>query len=262
MLVKEINLLYHVHHSQHSEDLPFWEELAGQHPGPILELGCGTGRVALCLASQGFQVYGLDRDGDMLTALQANLTPQVRPKVGIFQADMTCFHLEQHFGLILLPCNTYSTLLEGERCSTLACVRRHLRRDGVFAASLPNPSILRSLPRSTEPEVEEVFPHPVDGEPVQVSSNWQRSYKHVSMYWHYDHLLPDGRVERQTLHSRHALLPAQAYLDEMHRQGFTLLETYGDFDRSPYSSESPYLIILASQKTSPFFFWKKGDGQE
>jgi len=246
MSVKEINLLYHAHHCRHSEDLPFWENLARQHPGPVLELGCGTGRVVLYLAGKGFQVYGLDRDGDMLAVLRASLTPQEGPEVRIFQADMASFWLELRFGLVLLPCNTYSTLLEDERRSTLACARHHLRVDGVFATSLPNPNILRSLPRFAEPQVEEVFPHPVDGEPVQVSSSWQRSYKYVSMYWYYDHLLPDGRVKRQTLHSRHTLIPSQAYLDEMRQQGFASLETYGDFDRSPYSSESPYLIILAS----------------
>jgi ubiquinone/menaquinone biosynthesis C-methylase UbiE len=41
--------LYHIHHNAHTEDLPFWLKLAQQQGGPVLELGCGTGRVLIPL---------------------------------------------------------------------------------------------------------------------------------------------------------------------------------------------------------------------
>ena len=49
--------LYHAHHSRHLEDLPFWDWLAMKYPGPILELGCGTGR-SPAVAGQKWAVVG------------------------------------------------------------------------------------------------------------------------------------------------------------------------------------------------------------
>ena len=56
--------LYHAHHSRNLEDLPFWQELARQQGSPILELGCGSGRVLLPLARAGYNVVGLEREPD------------------------------------------------------------------------------------------------------------------------------------------------------------------------------------------------------
>jgi hypothetical protein len=118
----------------------------------------------------------------------------------------------------------------------------------LFAASLPNPAILSSLPRRAEAEIEEVFPHPTDGEPVQVSNTWRRSAHHFTNTWHYDHLLPDGRVERFTAQIRHTLLPAEGYAEEYHQAGLRIQALYGDFDQSPYTLASPHLIILAQAR--------------
>jgi hypothetical protein len=90
-------------------------------------------------------------------------------------------------------------------------VRQHLAPGGIFAASLPNPLRLASLPARGPAEVEETFPHPRTGNPVQVSSAWQRRKDAFTLTWHYDHLLPDGQVERQTVETCHSLQPLEAY---------------------------------------------------
>jgi SAM-dependent methyltransferase len=238
--------LYHAHHRLHMADLAFWLDLAGRQPGPILELGCGTGRVLIPLAQSGRTVVGLDHDLGMLALLQANLPPALQPAVRVFLADFTRFRLACSFGLILMPCNTYSTLSPDGRQSMLLCVRQHLSQGGAFAASLPNPDWLRSLPARSPAEVEEVFAHPLDGEPVQVSSAWQRSRREFILDWHYDHLKPDGTVERFTVQQKHSLAPVAEYLAELNSAGFDRVQSFGDFDRSPFSTDSPELILLAS----------------
>jgi SAM-dependent methyltransferase len=122
-------LLYHTHHNLHPEDIPFWLELAaessaGIFQSPILELGCGTGRVLVPLAQHGYTVYGLDHDFDMLLFLHQNLPARVASRVHIFQADFAALHLHQRFGLILMPCNTFSTLTSEVRQVTLESVRQ------------------------------------------------------------------------------------------------------------------------------------------
>lgn len=238
-------LLYEAHHALHPEDLAFWTALASQHPGPILELGCGAGRVSLALARAGCQTFGLDLDRQMLALCQRRLASEAGLPLFIFQGDMTAYHLQQAFSAICLPCNTFSTLSPAQRLATLRCTRRHLSPGGVFAASLPNPELLLRLPATAASDLEEFFTHPVDGEPVQVSSAWRRSGECFKVTWHYDHLLPDGRVERLSAVVTHRLERLESYEQDLSHAGFQLVQVYGDFDYSAYSSESPWLILTA-----------------
>jgi SAM-dependent methyltransferase len=236
--------LYHAHHSLHLEDLPFWLELRHEHLGPLLELGCGTGRVLLPLLAAGSQAYGLDNDSEMLRFLQGNLPPQRPSAPLVFQADMAHFHLALLFSLIILPCNTLSTLEPEQRLTTLACVRRHLASDGLFVASLPNPLALKVMPHRGSEEIEEAFILP-SGDPVQVSSAWQRGPQQFTVTWHYDRLLPDGKVQRLTAQVVHSLEPPEAYFTALEQAGLRTAEVYGDFDRSPFALASPNLILVA-----------------
>ena len=235
-------LLYHAHHSLHPEDLPFWLDLAKQQGGPILELGCGTGRVLESLSEAGYDVQGLDYDRSMLLFLRSRL-----PAAQVFQADMGHFRLEKRFALILLPCNTYSTLPAETRRLTLERVSEHLLPGDLFAASLPSLSSLMDLPAHGEPVVEEIFLHPESGNPVQASSSWKRSTRSFSMSWHYDHLLPDGTVERVSMQVRHSLLSAGEYIGEFRAAGLKVRWIYGDFDRSEFTRESLSLILIAGK---------------
>ena len=58
--------LIHAHHNRHLEDLPFWLDLAGETGDPLLELGCGTGRLLVPLGQAGHRVIGVDHDPAML----------------------------------------------------------------------------------------------------------------------------------------------------------------------------------------------------
>ena len=241
--------LYHAHHNQYVEDLPFWLELARQASGLALELGCGTGRVLIPLAQAGYSVTGIDLDLDMLLYLKTRLEVEgasfsIQPL--LLQADLGAFHLGRIFGMVYVPCNTWSTLPADTRRSALACVRQHLHPGGIFAASLPNPVVLAELPSLAETELEEQFPHPVTGNRVQVSSAWRRKAGYFTVTWDYDHLRSDGTVERLSVEAHHELLSPQGYLDEVRGAGFERIAAYGDFDQGPYSKEADYLIFVAS----------------
>ena len=239
--------LYHVHHNLDPQDLNFWLQLASEYNGDILELGCGTGRILIPLAQSGHRIIGLDHDRGMLTLLKEHLR-EVDCSTGfIFQADFAEFRLASKFKLILMPCNTFSTLTTQARRSVLECTLLHLAPAGVFAVSLPNPRLLESLPGRSEIEAEDEFRHPLDGEPVIVSSAWEKRKNQFIVHWYYDHLLPNGEIQRIRVQVKHFLTPVKTYFDEMHTAGFTTLRKYGDYDRSPYSRRSPQLIILASR---------------
>jgi SAM-dependent methyltransferase len=237
--------LYHAHHNRHLEDLPFWRELASQAGDPVLELGCGTGRVLIPLAVAGHRTIGLDHDPSMLKFLRGNLDARTRTPPLVFVADLSKFHLARQFPLILLPCNTFSTLGENQRKACLKCAGRHLKPGGIFAVSIPNPEILLRLPATAEAEIEDEFFHPQTGNPVQVSSSWQRTKQSFILTWIYDHLIPDGTVEHMVVESVHQLTHLETTLGEFQNAGLNVSEIYGDFDRSGYGTESPHLILLA-----------------
>ncbi len=240
--------IYHAHHARQSEDIPFWLAQAAGQPGPILELGTGTGRVLLPLLQAGYSSIGLDHDHSMLFELQANAAKSQLSDLNLIQADMGAFHFGCRFGLIILPCNTLSTLEPALRGQMLQLVRQHLLPGGRFVASAPNPQVFQDLPAHGEPEIEDIFPHPNDGEPVQVSSEWKRTKSHFILTWHYDHLQPDGTTHRYSAVARHHLTPAQIYLDELDSANLSLTALYGDFDRSDFNVDSPHMIMVATPR--------------
>jgi len=240
-------LLYHAHHKTFRADIPFWLDLAHKQGDPILELGCGTGRVLIPLAESGYTLYGLDIDDGMLEFCIQQVTPGIKPFVHLLQADLSTFQFGIIFPLILLPCNTFSTLERSRQKSALGCIYEHLTPGGLFAVSIPNPTLLSQLETTDSTEIELSFDHPITGNPVQVSYGIKRTNQYILLEWFYDHLLPNGHVERINVSTQHWLKPTEEYIQEFSLAGYDIAATYGNFDHSRYKPKSPNLIILAKK---------------
>ncbi|MCX8062195.1 MAG: class I SAM-dependent methyltransferase [Anaerolineales bacterium] len=233
--------LYHAHHANYSEDLPFYLELARRYGGPILELGCGTGRVLHALQNSGYTMIGFDVDLNMLRYLRGRATAKV------FCADMISFGLSPVFRLALLPCNTYSTFAPPQRLALLRSVWRSLQNGGAFVTSFPNPALLQTLPAKVETELEEVFLHPSTQNPVQVFTTWQRREAWFEVQWSYDQLFPNGEVERFVYRQVYALADLDLFVREIESCGFIIRATYGSFDKKPLISHSPSVIMVTEK---------------
>lgn len=118
----------------YAEDLPLWRALAREHGDPVLDLGAGTGRVALDLARRGHRVTALDYDPELISELASRAR---RLEIETVLADAREFELEQRFALCVVPMQTIQ-LLRGaaERGQLLRCARRHLRRGGALAIAI------------------------------------------------------------------------------------------------------------------------------
>jgi SAM-dependent methyltransferase len=135
-----MNALWHdVECAAYTADLELWRALADTTPGPVLDLGCGTGRVALDLAGRGHEVTGIDAESELIAALETRTRERGLSVDGVV-GDARSFALGKTFALVISPMQVVQ-LLGGPdgRGQMLAAVRRHLRPGGLFAAALANP---------------------------------------------------------------------------------------------------------------------------
>src|SRR5215475_3680498 len=117
-----------------TQDVAFYSRAAHQYGDPVLELGCGTGRVTLAIAEAGYRIVGLDISEKMLERAAEKrrvLGRETQERMQLLQGDMTRFELDEKFRLIIIPFRPFQHILEVEdqiRC--LECAKKHLARDG------------------------------------------------------------------------------------------------------------------------------------
>jgi SAM-dependent methyltransferase len=117
-------------------DLETWRELAGSADGAILDLGCGTGRVALDLAGQGHPTQGLDIEPELVAAFNARAEGARLPASAV-AGDAREFDLEDRFAAILAPMQLIQLFdSPSERVSCLRCAARHLQPGGTIAVAI------------------------------------------------------------------------------------------------------------------------------
>jgi ubiquinone/menaquinone biosynthesis C-methylase UbiE len=120
-------------------DVAFWRRLAIQHPGRILELGCGTGRIALPILKAGRSIVGIDRSSAMLAlARRRAKRTTARGRAWFVRADIRDLPLRSGgFDLVLAPYGILQSLTrERDLRATLASVARVLRPGGLFGVDL------------------------------------------------------------------------------------------------------------------------------
>ena len=122
----------------YAADVAIWLNLADAEAGPILDIGSGTGRVALELADAGHEVVALDLDGSLLGAL-AERARERELEIETVQADATEFALGRRFGFVLIAMNTIQMLDPERRSGFWSAVREHLAPGGLVALTLTDP---------------------------------------------------------------------------------------------------------------------------
>ena len=120
----------------YAADLEAWDRLASGSRGPILELGCGTGRVALHLARRGHDVWAIDADADLLAATRERATAEGL-SVRTEQADVRELDLGREFSLAVAAMQFIQMIgAEADRADALRRVAAHLEPGGRLAAAI------------------------------------------------------------------------------------------------------------------------------
>ncbi|HJT38009.1 MAG TPA: class I SAM-dependent methyltransferase [Actinomycetota bacterium] len=130
---------------QQSDDIPFYVKQATSVRGPVVELGVGTGRVAIPIARAGQEVIGVDISGAMLTeAARRAAAHGLAGKITFVEEDMRTFVAEQPVELVIVPFRTFLHLLTvDDQLAALASIRRSLVAGGrlVLNMFVPDPHI-------------------------------------------------------------------------------------------------------------------------
>lgn len=230
-------------------DIEFWKRMAAPVEAPILELGCGTGRVAIPLGRQGSTVFGIDRSASMLARGDQKVRrARLDARVKLIRGDIR--HLpfpDGTFPLVMAPYGILQSLLDERLLSaTLTDVRRVLTRGGIFGlelvADLPaweeysNRTTLRGV-------------RGPNGKPIKlVESVTQDRRRHVTRF---DQTFVEGygrRARRKTFTIAFRTLSVPQIVQRLEKAGLEVASLLGDYQGGPWDLRADVWIILARKR--------------
>lgn len=231
-------------------DLSFYVEQAVTSKGPVLELGCGTGRVALAIAAEGIDVTGVDLSPGMLEIAERKarllgLTQHCELVAG----DMREVRLDQRYAMVIMPFRSFQHMLTpAEQREVLATVRTHLQPGGLLIFDIFAPDLEMLAASDPMPFHIRDVPEPETGSRLVLYG--QNRWDHIGQT-NETRLIVElvdslGEVSRRVYRD---FTIRYTFLYEMHHLlevcGFKVEALYGDFEGNPVSEETSDLVWLA-----------------
>ena len=237
-------------------DVDFYRRLAGETGGPILDVGCGTGRVSVARAADGHEVLGVDLSGAMLRQAEgkrAALPAEVAARLSFQQADLATLDLGRDFPVVITPSRVFQFMLTTDaQRQALAALRSHLRPDGRLVLDLFDPLLELVVPSDEAPTRGGAVTHPTTGNRViwAVTGRYPDPARQLVVEdWTATELDVSGKVlrtdtERLTL--RWSLRSEMRLLFEL--AGLEVVAEYGDFNGGPpaYGREQVWVLRRAA----------------
>lgn len=245
---------YDLLHANLTQDVGFALTLAARNPGPVLELGCGTGRLLLPLARAGHCVTGVDNSAAMLGLARQHLAREperVLRQVSLVAADMTRPALAPaHFSLAIVPYNTLLHLAWAEAVAAAGAIARQLRPGGRLFLDLANPFAVAQTPGDRLLALEQILTVPDSGETVVVlaASQLQEAAQLLNITWVFDASPAGGGPVARTVAevTYHYYYPHQ--IDLILQEGGLQLEAfYGDYGEHAFDESAERMLVLAQK---------------
>jgi SAM-dependent methyltransferase len=238
--------IYDLENNTFEPDGPFLLEIARRTGDPVLELGCGTGRLTIPMAQAGVEIAGLDVVPEMLALAKQKA---VGLSIQWVLADARTFRLARRFRMIFESGSVFQHMLtRSDQEAFLARVREHLDDEGlfVFGTFFPHPEQLGS------DEVEKEWftkAHP-GGWEIRVSGTEQydelSQIKVETAYRRWTDASGEKIVRVAPLALRYTFPQEMESL--LPYNGFSILERYGDNDGSPLTNESRRMIYVCCKR--------------
>lgn len=243
--------LYDLEHDPFDDDLPFYEELASAGHTPVLEIGCGTGRIVRHLGALGYETAGIDRSAAMLARARER-SGELGERVRYHEADIAAEPVAGKFGLVIFALDTFGHLLTlDEQLAALRNVRRAMKSRGwlVLDCSAPDPGTwVREDSLMIHAWTRELSDRTVQKHYARIVDEMNQ-IQHLRLW--YEWWGGDGAVHRVSTELRlRYFYPAELRL-LLEREGFALEHWYGDFDLSPLTEESSRVLAVARLSGRP-----------
>ena len=237
----------------HIGDVGLWLDLANQTGGPVLELACGAARALLPLAQAGHECVGVDLSPHMLAVARRRLAQEpeeVRGRMSLVEGNMKSFELGREFGLIFITARSLQALLtrDDQRACLQRCAR-HLRPDGLLGIDVFNPRLDRLVQPGGVDEEPEEYDAP-DGSRVRETGHTDYDLATQTLIWksRAECTSPDGKmVVREYDCPLHYFFRFEVEW-MLEACGFEVEALYGDFARSPFTTESPEIVCVARRR--------------
>jgi SAM-dependent methyltransferase len=238
------------------DDVRFYEELAKEHSqgkrkaprGAVLELGVGTGRVALGIARAGIALDGVDLMPEMLAALEKRLLREpadVRARVSLRTGDLRTVNLKRRYPLVIAPFNVLMHMYDRQDWErALKNVRRHLAPGGRFAFDVLLPELFFLSRPSHRKYSGGMVTLPEDGKRYRFLERYDYDAWAQVQTVYMEFVDGRGRVKRATPLSQRQLFP-QELEALLHYNGFKIEQFWGDFRRKPLDNDSESQVIVA-----------------
>ena len=227
--------------------IAFYCDLARRVGGPVLEIACGSGLVAIPIAAQGLDVTGVDLARPMLEHARQKAEAQGL-RIRLVEADARSLDLGRRFRFILLTGNAFQAFLRREdQEALLTSVKRHLLPGGSFAFETRNPSG-HDLTDQPDEEFDQSYIS-VQGYQVSVSST--QTYDPIAqvIYWTSYRRWNDGQRDHQKeTHIACRFTHPQELEALLHYNGFQIVQQYGNWNKEPLSASSPSIYSICKAR--------------
>lgn len=240
---------YDLDYASFDADLAMIQHFAARSGSPILELGCGTGRLLVPLAQQGYRITGVDASKAMLDRAHQKLrAADLKERVTLVEQDLRNLELEDRFRLTFAAVNTFLHLeTRADQEEVLARIHRHLVPGGLVLLDLFNPDPGRLLDARGQVVLEKVLDDPQTGHRLMKfysdRSDLEEQRVHVTIF--VDEVDGEGRVQR-TLFPFSLRYLYRSELELLLRQaGFEVEALYGSYELDEFDGDSDKLIAVA-----------------
>lgn len=229
--------------NQDKYDLDFYLWAAREFGDPILDLGCGTGRVSLNLAKFGFDVTGLDLSPQLLLEAQSKALKNGL-KVKFVCGNMSEFSLSKKFPLIITTGFAIAHLYSPDQLyNHFLCIKRHLTTEGIYIFSHLNPNINKILKENEIYRGE--YDDPKRGEHFTIYN--RKKYDTVTQIQHNTYIFRSKENEFKKPVDFRMMFPQE--LDAWVKLcGFEYLYKFGTFNRDPFVDAPFFQIAVCKVK--------------
>jgi SAM-dependent methyltransferase len=234
------------------QDVAFYRDAAREFGDPVLELGCGTGRITMAIAEAGKRITGIDLSERMLERAvkkRSGLQVEARERVRLVQGDMSRFDIGETFRLVIIPFRPFQHLLEvRQQMDCLDCVRQHLAPGGRLILDVFQTDAERMYDPVHMREALVTAYETAEGQHVRISERiaaFHRAEQRNDVEMIYSITQIDGRQERLVFAWPLRYFFRYEVEHLLVRCGFQVAAEYGDFDRTPIRDASPEMIFVA-----------------